>query len=188
MIRRPPRSTLFPYTTLFRSRRFSPRRRARGIVRTGLPRARTPRRRIAGRAARRHVRGGRAAARNADRPASGGGGGGTGRGAGPATLARRVGTPLPRGGARRALARRRRGTGGWDSVGRGGRRGGRGVTRTPVLCYHRIGGPLELGVTRVARGVFERQMAALARAGGRTQTLDQFASAVRRAAAPSGNA
>src|SRR2546430_978778 len=135
----------------------------------------------------RRVRGGRAAARNADRRASGGGGGGTGRGAAPATLARRVGTPLPRGGARRALARRRRGTGGCDSVGRGGRRGGRGVTRTPVLCYHRIGGPLELGVTRVARGVFERQMAALARAGWRTQTLDQFASAVRRTAAPAGN-
>src|SRR5437879_5039609 len=43
------------------------------------------------------------------------------------------------------------------------------------------------GGTRGARGVFERQMAALARAGWRTQTLDQFASAVRRAAAPSGN-
>ena len=61
------------------------------------------------------------------------------------------------------------------------------MTRTPVLCYHRISGPLELGVTRVARGVFERQMATLARAGWRTQTLDQFASAVRRAVAPSGD-
>ena len=61
------------------------------------------------------------------------------------------------------------------------------MTRTPVLCYHRIGGPPELGVTRVARGVFERQMATLARAGWRTQTLDQFASAVRRAVAPSGD-
>src|SRR5437588_4832857 len=30
MIRRPPRSTLFPYTTLFRSRRSSGGRRARG--------------------------------------------------------------------------------------------------------------------------------------------------------------
>src|SRR3712207_8869231 len=29
MIRRPPRSTLFPYTTLFRSRRAAPRRPAR---------------------------------------------------------------------------------------------------------------------------------------------------------------
>src|SRR3712207_8553215 len=29
MIRRPPRSTLFPYTTLFRSRRAAPRRSAR---------------------------------------------------------------------------------------------------------------------------------------------------------------
>ena len=61
------------------------------------------------------------------------------------------------------------------------------MTRTPVLCYHRIGGPLELGVTRVACGVFERQMAALAQAGWRTQTLDQFASAVQRAVVPAGN-
>ena len=45
----------------------------------------------------------------------------------------------------------------------------------PVLCYHRVGGPLELGVTRVARSVFARQMTALARAGWRTLTLDQFA-------------
>ena len=34
----------------------------------------------------------------------------------------------------------------------------------PVLCYHRVGGPLELGVTRVGRAVFARQMTALARA------------------------
>ena len=45
----------------------------------------------------------------------------------------------------------------------------------PVLCYHRIGGPLELGVTRVSRPVFERQMTALARAGWRTLTLSEFA-------------
>lgn len=45
----------------------------------------------------------------------------------------------------------------------------------PVLCYHRIGGALELGVTRVARSVFERQMTALARAGWQTLTLGQFA-------------
>lgn len=45
----------------------------------------------------------------------------------------------------------------------------------PVLCYHRIGGPLELGVTRVARSVFARQMTALARAGWRTLTLEEFA-------------
>src|SRR3712207_7203276 len=32
MIRRPPRSTLFPYTTLFRSGRAGDRRRARGAV------------------------------------------------------------------------------------------------------------------------------------------------------------
>jgi len=49
------------------------------------------------------------------------------------------------------------------------------VTRIPVLCYHRIGGPLELGVTRVARSVFERQMEALANAGWRTLTLAEYA-------------
>src|SRR5205807_4003233 len=31
MIRRPPRSTLFPYTTLFRSRRHGPAQRQRGV-------------------------------------------------------------------------------------------------------------------------------------------------------------
>ena len=46
---------------------------------------------------------------------------------------------------------------------------------TAVLCYHRIGGPLELGVTRVARSVFRRQMTALARAGWRTLTLAEYA-------------
>src|SRR2546430_17302752 len=37
MIRRPPRSTLFPYTTLFRSRRGGPRRNGPGtrLLRTG---------------------------------------------------------------------------------------------------------------------------------------------------------
>src|SRR2546430_5917677 len=46
MIRRPPRSTLFPYTTLFRSRAVRPRRRAGDAERTarqariGLDRAR----------------------------------------------------------------------------------------------------------------------------------------------------
>ncbi|MEX2155779.1 MAG: polysaccharide deacetylase family protein [Gemmatimonadales bacterium] len=45
---------------------------------------------------------------------------------------------------------------------------------TPVLCYHRIGGPLELGVTRVGRSVFARQMTALARAGWKTLALDEF--------------
>ena len=44
----------------------------------------------------------------------------------------------------------------------------------PVLCYHRIGGPLELGVTRVGRSVFARQMTALAKAGWRTLSLDEF--------------
>lgn len=45
----------------------------------------------------------------------------------------------------------------------------------PVLCYHRIGGPLELGVTRVARSAFERQMRSLAAAGWRTLTFSEFA-------------
>jgi len=49
------------------------------------------------------------------------------------------------------------------------------LTTAPVLCYHRIGGPLELGVTRVGRSVFPRQMTALARAGWRTLSLDEFA-------------
>jgi len=49
------------------------------------------------------------------------------------------------------------------------------VTAPPVLCYHRIGGPLELGVTRVGRSVFVRQMTALARAGWRALTLSEFA-------------
>src|SRR3954471_14495219 len=43
MIRRPPRSTLFPYTTLFRSRRTGRRRARRGGPRA--PRGRAPRRR-----------------------------------------------------------------------------------------------------------------------------------------------
>jgi peptidoglycan/xylan/chitin deacetylase (PgdA/CDA1 family) len=51
------------------------------------------------------------------------------------------------------------------------------VIRPPVLCYHRIGGPLELGVTRVARSVFARQMTGLARAGWRTLTLAEYAGA-----------
>src|SRR2546425_4602527 len=37
MIRRPPRSTLFPYTTLFRS--FHPRREARRAIKRGYPRS-----------------------------------------------------------------------------------------------------------------------------------------------------
>ncbi len=49
------------------------------------------------------------------------------------------------------------------------------LTRPPVLCYHRIGGPLELGVTRVGRSVFARQMTALAEAGWRTLSLAEFA-------------
>src|SRR3712207_8265419 len=39
MIRRPPRSTLFPYTTLFRSRRAAVEHRAAGDLRHGAGRA-----------------------------------------------------------------------------------------------------------------------------------------------------
>ena len=54
-----------------------------------------------------------------------------------------------------------------------------------MLCYHRVGGPPELGVTRVARAVFARQMRALARSGWRTLTLREFVTHVqRRVAAP----
>ena len=49
------------------------------------------------------------------------------------------------------------------------------LTPPPVLCYHRIGGPLELGVTRVGRSIFARQMSALARDGWRTLSLPEFA-------------
>ena len=51
----------------------------------------------------------------------------------------------------------------------------RSALRPPVLCYHRVGGPPELGVTRVSRSIFKRQMTTLARAGWKTLTLDQFA-------------
>ena len=78
------------------------------------------------------------------------------------------------------MARRR------DSAGRGGPLGrGAHVSPLPVLCYHRVGGPLELGVTRVGRAVFARQMTALARAGWRTLTLDEFAKLAREAGARS---
>src|SRR5207249_10521866 len=46
---------------------------------------------------------------------------------------------------------------------------------TLFRSYHRVGGQLELGVTRVAKSVFARQMTTLARAGWKTLTLDQFA-------------
>src|SRR2546430_5895355 len=49
----------------------------------------------------------------------------------------------------------------------------------PVLGYHRIGGPAELGVTRVAKWVFARQMTTLARAGWKTLTLEQSAERLR---------
>lgn len=48
------------------------------------------------------------------------------------------------------------------------------MIRPPVLCYHRIGGLHELGITRVSRTVFARHMTALAKAGWRTVTLEQF--------------
>ena len=61
------------------------------------------------------------------------------------------------------------------------------VRHPPVLCYHRVGGLLELGVTRVVRSVFERQMTALAKTGWRTLTLSEFASHVQRGVVPSCN-
>ena len=54
------------------------------------------------------------------------------------------------------------------------------MIRPPVLCYHRVGGPREVGVTRVVQKVFARQMTALAQAGWRTISLEDFA----RAASP----
>ena len=48
------------------------------------------------------------------------------------------------------------------------------MIRPPVLCYHRIGGPPELGITRVPSPVFVRQMTALAKAGWRTLTIEEF--------------
>jgi len=57
----------------------------------------------------------------------------------------------------------------------------------PVLCYHRIAGPPELGVTRVGRSVFARQMRALAEAGWRTLTLADFATRVQRGVVASCN-
>src|SRR3989449_6880345 len=53
------------------------------------------------------------------------------------------------------------------------------AARPPALCYHRVGGQLELGVTRVAKSIFARQMTTLARAGWKTLTLDQFAERLR---------
>lgn len=58
------------------------------------------------------------------------------------------------------------------------------VARPPVLCYHRIGGPLELGVTRVARSTFERQMKALAQAGWATLSLGEFDRRLRSSGSP----
>src|SRR5437762_4079343 len=84
-------------------------------------------------------------------------------------MAGRAGAPLSHRGARRPVARRRGGAGRGGPLGRGAH-----VSPHPVLCYHRVGGPLELGVTRVGRSVFARQMTALARAGWHTLTLDEF--------------
>src|SRR2546430_4116086 len=54
MIRRPPRSTLFPYTTLFRSHEHGhPLRRSAGLLRFSHRAARTARRGTARRASRR---------------------------------------------------------------------------------------------------------------------------------------
>lgn len=55
------------------------------------------------------------------------------------------------------------------------------------LCYHRVGGALELGVTRVGRSVFERQITALAKAGWTTLTLSAFENRLQRDVVPSCN-
>src|SRR5690242_20955480 len=52
MIRRPPRSTLFPYTTLFRSGRFAVGGDARERIETALARQRAPGRAVAERGVR----------------------------------------------------------------------------------------------------------------------------------------
>ncbi|HEY6225179.1 MAG TPA: polysaccharide deacetylase family protein, partial [Gemmatimonadales bacterium] len=54
------------------------------------------------------------------------------------------------------------------------------MIRSPVLCYHRIGGPLELGITRIGRKTFARQMATLARRGWRSLTIEQYQQATSR--------
>ena len=54
----------------------------------------------------------------------------------------------------------------------------------PVLCYHRVAGPMGLGVTRVARSIFARQMTGLARAGWRALTLAEFGQRVAQPALP----
>src|SRR5689334_24498279 len=53
MIRRPPRSTLFPYTTLFRSRHGRARSQRSGRANGGIASARSTRREFAGRGRRR---------------------------------------------------------------------------------------------------------------------------------------
>src|SRR3989454_6398760 len=121
MIRRPPRSTLFPYTTLFRSLRGDdrvPRLHIGAVADVDLVQA------VLGHDAQVHVRRGDFRARHL----------------------RGIHVDVA------AL-----------------------TTSPPVLCYHRIGGPLEVGVTRVGRSVFARQMTALARAGWRTLSLSGFA-------------
>src|SRR5256886_15897794 len=115
MIRRPPRSTLFPYTTLFRSRRsvrVPPRHGPRGCGHRPLRRGGPPARLAGADPARLPVRGhsrrpgGAGPAGGArDRPAGaagsgGGGGGGGGGGAG----GRGGGAPRAGGGGRRAGA------------------------------------------------------------------------------------
>src|SRR2546425_9247508 len=68
MIRRPPRSTLFPYTTLFRSRALSPpRREGRAAARDGSSSLRTASRRIGRRRDRTWNRGRRRARRRRTR-------------------------------------------------------------------------------------------------------------------------
>ena len=59
------------------------------------------------------------------------------------------------------------------------------MRRPPVLCYHRVGGPPEIGVTRIGRRAFERQMRTLAERGWRALSLREFADRVQRGVAGS---
>src|SRR5207249_2164777 len=167
------------------------RRRGDGdvdAVRGRLPGARAPGRTIRPGRAGRHVRRGGAGARDADGTAAHGRPGAARRSPLGAGLARRAGASLLRRGAGRTVGGRRVGAGERQLAGRGRLDNAecgmwnaelkdqrRSALQPPVLCYHRIGGPAELGVTRVAKSVFARQMTTLARAGWKTLTLDQFA-------------
>src|SRR3989454_7627487 len=168
MIRRPPRSTLFPYTTLFRSRDGGGERDGRprwlvGRCGAGALRGGNPRRRAPG---ARHARGGE----SGNGVARGAGGGATR--AGDARVSRRPWPdarrarprhpePPPRGPGRRddgslppSPLRCRRGTLGMSSTPRGT------GWRVGALAAAGVAALLPVGVTRWARPRSERALAA----------------------------